>query len=367
MKNVIIVTFINAYNYGAFLQAKATEVLVLKLGYKPRFLNYCNFQEESQRRIFCFSRKYSFLYNLKRILYKVWYGYWHGEIKNGKKNFQKAIDDLPKTKKYYNINEIEKADIFLCGSDQIWNPDIFNGEIDPIYFGGITNTDKIIAFSSSFGSYSPSNEECKELKQYFDRFSAIAVREQFAKNILSSMGIEKKVTVVLDPTLCLDSSNWKMLSSESKYQSISEDYILLYFVNPKIQCQELIDYVKKELKLKTIWVKNNDIKKFEVDKILTDATPYDFVALISHAKFVLTDSFHGTAFAINMNINFVSILNSQNPERVKHLCKILKLEDRMVDENEVTCETTIIDYTYVNKELCRMRELSINWLKSAME
>lgn len=370
--NIIILTFINSYNYGAFLQAKATEVLVHQRGIRPRFLNYSNPEEENQRKVFCYSRKYTFLYNLKRIVWKLWFGYFHGEIKNGKRNFGMMIDDLPKTQKYDTLDEIEKnenIDVLICGSDQIWNPEIYNGTIDPVYYGGIRGVKTKLSFASSFGSYMPDKNELLTLKSYFSDFDALSVREEFAKEILISMELSTPVEVVLDPTLCLTGEEWKILLKKHtrRLKSKTEDYAVLYLVNPTIQCQGLIDYVKKERDVKILWIKNNDLKKFQVDEIITDASPYDFVNLIANAEFVLTDSFHGTAFAVNFNIDFASILNSNNPERAKYLCTKLGLMDRLVDENECRCNVDKINYRHANSVLHELRKSSINWLENVLE
>ena len=372
MKNIIIVTFINSYNYGAFLQAKATEMIISKTGLKPRFLNYCNKEEQNQRKLFCYSAKFSVLYNLKRFAWKLWFGYYHGEIRNGKKNFQGAIDNLPKTKKYNRLSDIEKnerIDLLICGSDQIWNPDIFNAKIDPIYYGKIKNAKSKISFASSFGSYEPNKQQLETLKDYFCDFDAISVREGFAKKNLKKIGVEMPIDIVLDPTLCITAKEWRVVSKNNdKFNIIQKNaYMVIYLVNPKVKCQGLIDYVSKVLNLKTIWIKNNDLKSFQVDEIVTNATPYDFVNLISNAKFVLTDSFHGTAFAINLNIDFVSIINQNNPERVMHLCTELGLLDRLSKEDDAECNVTIIDYTCINEKLSELREKSIQWILNRVE
>lgn len=370
MLNIVIITFIHSYNYGAFLQAKATEVLLSGLGYKPIFLNYYNSKEASQRKVLSFSRQYTLFYNIKHVLYKFWYGYYHGEIRNGKHNFQKLINELPKTIDYHGNSQSQifnKIDVLICGSDQIWNPEICQNVIDPVYFGNIENVKKKISFASSFGSYTPNEYEEDFIKMYLSDFDNISVREDFAKDIISRILPEKKPAIVLDPTLCISAKAWKELIKDSlRDLNVNDSYALLYFVNPKVNCQVLVDYVKNVLNLKTIWVKNNNLKKLNVDKIINNATPYDFVSLISKAKFVITDSFHGTAFSINFNIDFVSVLNKKNPTRSRYLCGLLGLEERLVDESSSTCELGKIDYTSVNVKLSELREFSTVWLSDAI-
>ena len=371
MLKTVIVTFINSYNYGAFLQAKATEEVFSQIGLKVCFLNYCNKEEENQRKLIAFSSRYSFAYNLKRIAFKLWYGYLHGDIINGKKNFQKMIDELPKTEKYNCIEDIEKADridILVCGSDQIWNPEICNNTIDPVYFGGFNNVGVRISFASSFGSYLPSGHERDIMAKFFRKFNAISVREKFGRDIIKSMGLETDIEIVLDPTLCLSAQTWEnLVKAHGKHFEIEEDYAVLYFVNSKINCQSLINYIKKKLKLKTIWIKNNNLKRLAVDKIVTNATPYDFVNLIRNAKFVLTDSFHGTAFSIIFNVDFISILNKKNPERVLYLCKELGIVDRIAGENDQICKLEKIDFSIANEKLKHLRKHSLEWLKRAVK
>lgn len=371
MPKVLIITIIHSYNYGAFLQAKATEEILLQLGYDPSFLNYSNKAEESQRKIFYHYKGFSFRYNLRSIAAKFWNGYIHKGVINGKKNFQKLIDDLPKTERYTSIDEIERSgniEMFICGSDQIWNPEIFHNKIDPVYFAGLSNVKKKISFASSFGSYKFNTAEKKAVAAYLRDFNSISVREEYGKRFIDSLGINANINLVLDPTLCITAESWKRIVNNcSRNIKVDGDYLLLYFVNKKPKCQKLIDYLSSKLKLKTIWVKNDDLKRLNVDRIICNATPYDFVNLISNARFVLTDSFHGTAFSINFNVDFMSVVNIKNPERTKYLCKKLGLMNRIIDENEASCITERIDFFSVNKKLNSLRIDSISWLKNVLE
>ena len=371
MQSVIIITIIHSYNYGAFLQAKATEIILSQLGFDPKFLNYTNKEEESQRKIFYHYKEASLRYNLRSMAAKLWHNYIHKGVLYGKDNFQKLIDELPKTDEYTTIDEIENSgniEIFLCGSDQIWNPEIFHNKIDPVYFAGLRNVRKKISFASSFGSYKFNADEKDVIAGYLREFSSISVREEYGKRLVDSLDINKDVNLVLDPTLCINAESWTRLTSNcSRRITIDKDYLLLYFVNKRPRCQKLIDYIRTKLNLKVLWVKNDDLKRLNVDQIVNNATPYDLVELISKARFVLTDSFHGTAFAINLNIDFMSISHATNPERVKHLCKELGLMNRIIDENETSCTLERINYASVNGKLNRLREDSINWLKKALE
>jgi len=365
LKKIIIITYIFSYNYGAFLQAKATQLMLEKLGFSSIFLDYCSNGEKKQRSIIKWYKSQTVKNNLKNILGSLYFGIIKKEITNGKSNFGKAIADLPKIS-MLALN----AETVLCGSDQIWNPDICDGKFDPIYFGDVIGAQKKVSFASSFGSYRLLAGEEVIIKRYLSGFSSISVREEYAKKMLKSF-LKNDIEVVLDPTLCVDKTGWLKLSkNREKYREVvKEKYILLYTVGDYRVAEKFIKYYKKKLECKVLWLKLDTRQNLDVDYIINDATPYDFLYLISEADFIITNSFHGTVFSINFNIDFISIKNQKNPERVKDILEKLNLESRLVDSSYTTSQMPCkcIDYSKSNMLLQNLREESLNWIFNALK
>ena len=102
----------------------------------------------------------------------------------------------------------------------------------------------------------------------------------------------------------------------------------------------------------------------ETDKKILGASVIDFIALIKNASLVLTDSFHGVAFSVNLEKNFVALTNRQNPSRVREFLKKMNLNDR-IDMNSDNYHE--VDYQKVNDKLIAMRNDSLDWIFKAIK
>lgn len=370
--NIRIITYIHSYNYGAFLQAKATYLLIKKIGFNALFLDYCNKGEIKQRRLIKYYKNFDLKTNIKANIGAVYFGYVKKELINGRNNFENSIKEFPKTVYYKSLKEIEKKekiDLLICGSDQIWNPNICDNEIDPIYYGNMNATRNVISFASSFGSYSFDDNQLVIIKDYFKKFKYISVREEYGKKIIKNLLPNAHIEVVLDPTLCLNKEEWLANSvDEKKFKEETKvPYMLIYSVADYHKLENAINLVSKKLNLKTVWVKNDTRKNLKVDYIVNNANPNDFLWLINNAEYIVTDSFHGTIFSINFKKNFTSIINEKNPDRVLNICKKLELLDHVQKYTDKNFNTTPINYENISKKLDIMRNQSIDWLKKAIQ
>ena len=137
-----------------------------------------------------------------------------------------------KTKiKYITIDDLKNVDydLLIAGSDQIWNSEI-TGELDPVFLLDFGQRSKKISLATSMGSHILSDEEKEKFRAVLRQYSAISVREKFAKCQLDKL-TSKKVKVLLDPTLLLNKTVWwREFARYSKYANKREKYILTYFV-----------------------------------------------------------------------------------------------------------------------------------------
>ena len=114
---------------------------------------------------------------------------------------------------------------------------------------------------------------------------------------------------------------------------IPKNYIILYLLEPfNDKISEILLKVKSAYNLPIVYIAFSNSKKKNVDYHLTNVTPERFVCLINNSDLVLTDSFHGTAFSVNLNKNFISILNPSNPKRVEDFLTLLGLEENIYNE-----------------------------------
>ena len=126
--------------------------------------------------------------------------------------------------KYYDFKSL-KTDLFVLGSDQIWNPDITSG-FDNVYFGNIPceSQVKIISYAASLGKSNFSELDRINMRQLLSNIDKISVREPDAKKIIDELLTESESTVVVDPTILAGKSYFEPLIKKIN----EEPYVLLY-------------------------------------------------------------------------------------------------------------------------------------------
>lgn len=356
-----IVTIQHAkYSYGAILQALATNIICQRYSDEVDIINYENYYEQKGIK----SIGSGIINRIKRSLNYYCRMYIYGGYKNpyiDSRNID-AIYPSITARCYTSIQEMNNLDydILITGSDQVWNP-VITGGLDPVYFLNFANPRKKISYASSMGSYILKDAEKTTVRNYLSSYYGVSVRENFAKDQLSVL-YDKEIKVVLDPTLLLDKNQW-LDYFKIKPQNKVEKYILTFFVTSGIDSywsdiEQYADYYKLP-----IWnIQSHNHKSSHVDKVISTPKVDDFLALIENAEVIITNSFHGTAFAINFNKEFVPVLARKNPQRVVNLLEELGLSNR-INISEVELNHPI-DYDSVNKRLEELRSDSINWLEN---
>ncbi len=324
-----ILTFHCAHNYGAVLQAYALQQSLKELGHDVVIIDYTPNYLTKSYVIFSLS-KYVYknpLKSVKKIIFDLF------TIKKRIKRFY-TFDNFIKTNFSLSNSVKNKTqipvdhDIYIMGSDQIWNTQITKG-FDDIFLGNFTTSarTKKISYAASIGDLNMSEIQKLEFRNKVTNFDAISVRESSLKNSLQSI-IKLKVTEVLDPTLLLDRKFWCefALSPQTK-----ERYVLVYQV---ARNKETIDIAKKianEINAKVIEVSSRIQIVNKGSSILQTESPEQFLGWIKNAEYVVTTSFHGTAFSILLNKQFCSVgkKDSEN-NRLISLLKKVDLESRFI-------------------------------------
>lgn len=332
-KKVGVVTLYNCYNYGAVLQAYATCKYFELLGYKNvELVDYENKYESKMKKTIPFILSGSVKDMFKKFIQFVFLG----KNRHLKKGFNKFCKTLKKSeKKYQNIEELRSTnyDILISGSDQIWNPVIFN-ELDLVYLLDFSETAQKYSISSSAGSYKYSIEEKNKVVKCLKKYSGIAVREESLKRQLED-SIDN-IFVSTDPTLLLTEEDWcKALPANNRYNEENMDYILVYLVDANLkQYTEEIKILKEKLN-KEIWlITPYKYKMKYIDRNIVSATPNDFISLIKNASFIITNSFHGVIFSTNFKKKFVALENHKNPVRARDYLSKIGIENRIIKNVE---------------------------------
>ena len=250
----------------------------------------------------------------------------------------------------YHLSDMKKLndlfDVFLIGSDQMWNYSL-SRPYKQSYFLDFVDDQKIkVAYGTSFGKdiYSGPEEEKSLTEKNLRRFDAIAVRDNFSKKILEEQ-FHVPATTVLDPVFLCPREKYDELIKETDF-SINEEYIFAYILDPKKEIGNSIEKIAQFSGVKVIVVFNEGsdkekcwealgINKGYVDYI-TEPTVQEWLYLFQNAKFVITDSFHGSCFSIIYRKPFVVLKNEKRGgSRFDHLLSGFGLLDYMVEKPEL--------------------------------
>lgn len=354
-----IITFHRPLNYGAILQTYALVKKINDINYDAEIIDYRNSCHEKVLNNMNFKTASGIKARIKSLIF--------AKInKNKKYKFQQFTNNNIKISKIIydqkNVNESNKEyDFFITGSDQVWNLNLTNG--DYTYFLNFVKSDiNKISYASSFG-YSKIPEKYKqETARSLNNYKKISVREQQAANIINDL-LNKDVDVVLDPTLLLTKKEWLKISKKVTFR-VPEKYILLYAVSPTKEDFEMAKKFSKIVKMKIILI-NYNMKYIFGMKNCFDMGPEEFIWLIENASYVLTNSFHGTAFSINFNKEFyvrLSKKENNGNSRIENIINLTKLNNRYLDENCIINKEKI-NWKEVNKIINEERNRSIKFLK----
>lgn len=365
MKKISLLTIHLGFNFGSILQTIATGKLLNQLNYDVEVVNYIRNQN---------SWKHFFIKTLKSpkewilIFIKMPVIAINKHIYNSYLSKYIKIS-APIYKDDDFISKCPKADIYLTGSDQVWNS-IHNEGLDRrYYFDGFPQDVIKISYSSSIGREILDKYEYEEMKRMLQSYRAISVREASAKQLIEKMGYQ--VTHLLDPTFMLDKKAWSQYMSN---RMIKEPYLLVYLpynIHNKKLIYQTVRRISQKKKLKVVTFAWHHIL-FErlADKTIFFASPGDFLSLMYYADYVVTNSFHGTAFSINLQKQFFVYLPSKFGTRVSSILNLCTLNSRLLKSNEVISESLIektIDYASVNNILETEREKTYTFLKNALK
>jgi len=388
-KNVkigIITIYFRSYNYGGLLQSYAlTEFINKKTKHQAEQISYAALPVKKN-----LSEKWDLIkgFSIKSLLEKAIIKLdilcriiLKPDISKKFKKREQLCDDFRNMVPHSvetTDNDLkslnQKYDVFISGSDQVWNPNTFHS---PFFLDFVMDHKKKIAFAASMGVNALSIRQKKKLLPLISRFDFISVREKRAKKILEKCIPDTEIQIVLDPVLLLDTSEWNRIA-----RSLIKDqkYIYAYFLGERQKNIRLSKKTAKILNLPIatvpyIYRRYNGFDHKFGDIKLYDAGPCEFLGLIRDAAFILTDSFHATVFSVVFKKPFFvydrdleNDTNSMNSRLVDFLEK-LGLEDRRIsNEKQLTTEKTAetIDYQRVYSILQKEKENAMEFLFKAL-
>ena len=363
------ITCHDVYNYGASLQAYALQQFLLSLGHDVEIIDY----KPDYMRIhykFWYVPKSSHYYakSEKSVIFKFMLCCYFAPKRfatyGRKVEFDRFRNKYLKlTKRYNSYSELAQdapeANVYIAGSDQIWNCSLPNGK-DPAYFlqfgdGKI----KRISYAASFAIPEIPKEYKSCIKQWLSVFNAISVREHTGLSILKSLDIENGVEV-MDPVFLLSKEKWMNFIGE---RYIKKKYILVYdlYLNDN-RLEREAKRLSEQNDLEIIAIDGN-VKCKYAHKNISNAGPNHFVNLIENAEYVITNSFHATAFSLIFNKPFRVYYKFGNVSRISDILCHLGLSDCL------NCETHDYEFEWdtVNKKLFCLIESSFEFLEEHLK
>ena len=274
---------------------------------------------------------------------------------------------------------------FVVGSDQLWNPMI--GRVnDDLFLDFVAPENRRVAYATSFGNrgigkFTP--EFVEKHSQNLQKFSAISVREGYAINTARDVfGVD--ADLVVDPVFLLPRENYESLAQQATVKASSGEYLATFFLDPTPEKRDVALAVADKLGLQRIVVIPNpdrgrklalEIFKGDRFEILPEDAPENFLQAYSKASYVVTDSFHGSAFAVIFGKPFSSIYNThRGADRFKNLMNSLGFgESRRIYETDTVEKIQAnpnvsreVDLTKANRHIETERQTSLRWLKAAL-
>ncbi len=327
------ITCHNVYNHGASLQEYALLQYLKDLGYQvetisynPDYLsNHFNFLKISNPKYdsnFIFRSIYLLLKLPGRLL-----------SLRRKYNFDKFSSKyISSTKESFTSNQalkdnIPEADVFICGSDQIWNSFFQNGKDPAFYLDFVPDNKLKISYAASFATGTIEDNIKPFVSEKVKKLDFVSVRESSGVEILKDLGFTN-IKHVLDPIFLLDRKSWEEVASQDK---VEKPYILVYDAdcNPSIK-----DFVLKMSK-KNKWdiVTISDRISY-ADKNLSTKGPDVFLSLIKDASFVVSNSFHAVAFSLIFEKQFVVFNRAEQINtRMKDIVNMLNIKETILSYN----------------------------------
>lgn len=335
----------NVYNYGASLQAFALQEYLKQAGHRVEIIDYLpSYMDKAYRVRFDLynvsksSKYYKYVEKMPFLNYLfVMKNFIQHLIKMYRqRNRKKAFDSFTKCKlqltdlHYTTFEELSNsnlsAEVFIVGSDQVWNP-LFNNGRDPSFFlEFVPPKVRKISYAASLGVSKLEADDSKNISQWLKGFSWISVRESTGVKLLYDMKIN--ADHVIDPVFLLSPEKWRGLCNGSVYDNLS-GFILVYNLGAvSDEIQQCAKTLASHKGLKIIAVEDSKEIKY-ADKSIKDCGPADFVKLISNASYVVTNSFHATAFSLIFNKEFFVYIKNTTSSRISDVLSMVNLSERM--------------------------------------
>lgn len=372
MIKIATITFHHAHNYGSVLQAYALQKTIKNIGNECGIdIDYkiIDLHTNGQNEIYSVYKKNN---SIKNVLKNILTIPFSKKLKERYLNFENFItNNLDLTKHYSSsqqlYSDLPKADIYISGSDQIWNVRAADFEM-AYYFDFLPENAYRVSYAVSMGPLMIDWSKYLDYKcsDCIKKYSEISVREENTKKMIYEIsGCNSDIHI--DPTLLLTEKDWLKVASNKNYNN--GKYILFYGLEPTCEQLKIVKNISKTLNLPVVITKYfNKYDYFNSFVKLYDCGPDDFLSLIHNASFVITSSFHGTAFSVLFKKPFL-VFDGMKDNRISHLLINTNLTSRNIHTNDTDFKNESlfdIDFSKSKVFLQSERKKSKEYLKGCL-
>lgn len=367
---IALLSFHNAANYGAALQAYALQRFLLNNNIDNEYINYINIKRHRS-----YSMSFLIFESLCKCKIKSFILYTLGApfLYRRKLSFRKFYcKNLIATKQVFtSSSEAEilngKYKKFIVGSDQVWNFDN-NGNDFAYFLNFVKDNNKKISYSSSFGLSDIPEMLRTQYSQNILKFKHLAVREAYGVKLIKDL-TNRDAKLVLDPVFLLSKSEWLSISSNKYFKN----KFIFSYTNGESQIDDFLKITNFCFKSMKHYKLSRHTKILDFlspnTKVKYTMSPTDFVDVVANAHLVVSASFHCIAMSIILNKQFVAILSGDigKDERILSMLSILGLNDRILSKSmDLDKVNDKIDYNEVNLKILKYKAESINYLLTSI-
>jgi hypothetical protein len=366
-------------NYGGLLQAFALQKVLKRMGHEVLTINMRFGNLSCKIKVISILKRLAIrLFTNKPMIIRAWPTAKEKNIISSNTN-QFIRNNIDTTQRIhsavkYNLVKKYRFEAYIVGSDQIWRP-LYSPNLTNYFLDFVEKKENIkrIAYAASFGvnKWEFSDKQTTQCASLARRFNAISVREDSAVNLCKlHLGVD--AIQVLDPTMLLTKEDYMELVVKDRIPK-SKGTLMTYILDKAGWKNELIHQMADKVKLTPFSVMPNEAfskagKKHLEECIFPPVT--EWIRGFMDAEFVITDSFHGTVFAILFNKQFLCLGNNDRGlTRMTSLLDKMELADRLIceeDKNKKLHELKAIDYQKVNQIIEREKIKSMDFLENAL-
>jgi len=367
-----ILTFNWAINYGAILQMYALYHYLFSLDNNVVVINYVpdHFREIYETRIFKKPLKFKqIVKNSLELLIK----------KEQKRKFKEFINNNIVLSELIGDREsliklVQKFDLIIVGSDQVWNYDITKGYLKDYLLSDIACNK--ISYAASIGKKEITRGTERLFQDALKDFDFVSVREESTIEILNKICKRDDYKLVVDPIFLLNRNEWESLAKMSTYKLPNRDYVLVYMLEYDANLISSAKYLSRTYNMPVLSI---EIPFFRFKtgmrgiKALHDVGPADFIKLFLSAEYILTNSFHGASFSLIFKKNFIPFVHPTLNERIHNVLSLYGLENIQIkDFHEFSesfkdiAERVKTTYTNQNKKIDSFVKASKEYLNEAI-